>query len=359
MLDNLDGCGCDASSLFTIATIIQESVNLVRVLVIYIITCTAILLLSALGVTLGSANIPFSESLRLLITPWNWGGSQSQHIILFQLRLPRVLFGILAGSSLALCGGAMQGIFRNPLADPYLLGIAAGASTGASLGITLGWESPMVIAMCAFFGGLLAVAIVYRIARTRWGKLSNVTLILAGVAVGAMFSAFTSFFKYFTGREEREQIIFWLMGDLGNGTWSQLASISIFCIIGSIAILAYSKQLNALSLGDDVAFHLGLSPQKTKQWLLVWSTLLTSGIVAVCGSIGFVGLIIPHIVRLLVGPDHRTLLPLSAVMGAAFLLACDLFARCIAPPNVIPIGLMTSVFGAPFFLYLLQKQDIK
>lgn len=327
-----------------------------------VVTILVVLLMvmSALALALGAVSIPFSTTLSLVLQPWKlWQGQHSSsQLILVQLRLPRILLGILAGSGLAMCGGVMQGLFRNPLADPYLLGIASGASTGAALCIVLGWRSsPLMLTLFAFGGGLLAVFLVMQVARSRWGQLSPITLILAGVAMSSMFSAVTSFLIFFTGREEREQIVFWLMGDLGHSTWQQLGLLAPLTLLAAGGILWFVRDLNALALGEDMATHLGLNPQRSQGWLLFWSTLLTAGIVGICGTIGFVGLLIPHGVRLVIGPDHRRLLPLSFLGGAVFLVGCDLLARLLARPSELPIGLMTALFGAPFFLFLLRRHQ--
>lgn len=310
------------------------------------------------GLAVGTVTIPFGDTWR-----WLWSGaspdavSPGQHTILYQLRLPRVLLGLASGCGLALCGCVMQGVFRNPLADPYLLGIAGGATTGAGLCIALGWSAiPLVTSLGAFGGGLVAVGLVYVIAQSQRGRFSNTTLILVGIAVGAMFGAITSFLTYFSGRDQLQQIIFWGMGDLGAVVWSRMLPLVVVLALSCLCLVWLAQDLNALALGDEMAQHLGINPQQRKQWLLGLTTLLTAAIVAVTGTIGFVGLIIPHMMRTLCGPDHRILLPASGLAGGVFLVLCDALARTAMRPLELPVGLITALCGAPFFLYLLRQQ---
>jgi len=315
-----------------------------------------------LGVALGSVSVPLGQVAKILLSRLLSIGSNLSGVhetIIIHLRLPRVLTGALVGLSLALCGGVMQGIFRNPLADPYLLGIASGATAGAAAVIALGLETaPFALPGAAFLGGLLAVGIVYRIASTgRGGRLDNFTLILAGVALAALFSAFTMFFLYMAGERQRSGILFWVMGGLAGASWPYFYLLLPIVLLGGAGLWMFSRDLNALALGEEQAAHLGIEPGRLKKILLVIATLMTAASVSASGTIGFVGLIVPHALRITIGPDHRWLLPASALAGAIFLIFCDMAARIIRPPVELPVGMITALFGAPFFLYLLRRSQ--
>ena len=274
------------------------------------------------GVVIGSVRIPISDTLSYLIGRGSSGNGSTSvfYLIISQIRLPRVLLGLLVGCALAISGATMQGLFRNPLASPYVLGIASGASAGASLVILLNLRGVIFLPLGAFFGGLLAVGIVYWLAQ-ECGKTSVYTLILAGVAVGALFSALTSFTIFLrSGSRRITDVIFWIMGGLGRSNWTYVYALLPIVLLGSITLIAFSRDLNALSIGEEGAFHLGINPEMSKRIMLGVATLLTSSAVAFAGTIGFVGLIVPHIMRLIIGPDHRFLLPATAIAGAVFLV---------------------------------------
>jgi len=312
-----------------------------------------------LGVGLGAVSVPLKQGAQILLSRLGIGSNFSSlyEQIIINFRLPRVLIGALVGFVLALCGGVMQGIFRNPLADPYLLGIASGATAGAAAVIALHLETiPLALPGAAFLGGLLAVSIVYRIASSSHGaRLDNFTLILAGVALAALFSAITAFFLYMAGERERSGIVFWVMGGLAGAHWRFLYPLLPIALLGGAAILLFARDLNALALGEEQAAHLGIEPGRLKRILLAIVTLMTAAAVSAAGTIGFVGLIVPHAIRLVIGPDHRYLLPASALAGAVFLMLCDTAARTVASPAELPVGIITALFGAPFFLYLLRR----
>lgn len=275
----------------------------------------------------------------------------SHALIVWDLRLPRALGAALVGAVLAGSGTVMQGVFRNPLASPYLLGIASGASAGAALAIVLrlaGFWLPLG----AFAGGALAVAAVYGLAAGCAGSERGVTLILAGVALGALFSAVTSFSIFLSG-EQMPEIVFWIMGSLGRVGWGALAWLAPLALGGLALLLPFMRELNALALGEAGARSLGIDPRRLVRGLLLATTALTAAAVSVAGTIGFVGLITPHALRLLVGPDHRVLLPAAALGGALFLVLADALARTVWAPVELPVGILTAFTGAPFFLYLL------
>lgn len=278
--------------------------------------------------------------------------------ILTQIRLPRVLLAALVGGALALCGAVMQGLFRNPLADPYLLGIASGATAGAALTIALHLDIYWgAVPIGAFLGGVLAVTMVYRIAQTRWAQLDNYALILSGVALAALFSAVTSFLLFYGGAShDARRLIFWILGGLGGAQWVYVLGLLGTLLVAGMILLLFARDLNALALGEEMAAHLGIEPRHLRKILLFAVTLLTAVAVAVSGTIGFVGLIVPHMLRLIVGPDHRLLLPTSALGGAVLLTLCDAVARTVLAPAELPIGIITALLGAPFFLFLLRRR---
>ncbi|OGF55094.1 MAG: hypothetical protein A2Z21_04755 [Candidatus Fraserbacteria bacterium RBG_16_55_9] len=310
-----------------------------------------------IGVAVGPVPIPPVESLKILLGLSD-GGVQER--ILLDVRLPRVLLGLLVGWVLSISGGVMQGLFRNPLADPYLLGIASGASAGAAATIALNLDAlPFALPAGAFLGAWLVVFIVYRMGNSASAghifRFDNYSLILTGVALAALFSAVTSFFIFTAQSEDLRKIIFWLMGGLGAPRWPYLMPLVSVAALGTLVLLVFSRDLNALALGEPMARHLGVNPQTLKKGLLFIVTLMTASAVAVAGTIGFVGLIIPHAMRLIVGPDHRRLLWASALAGAAFLILCDTAARTALAPAELPVGIITALWGAPFFLYLLNR----
>lgn len=313
--------------------------------------------------TIGSAQIPFRTCFEIIlsrfpfidITP-SWSGG-FETIILY-IRLPRILMAGLVGAALSVAGAAYQGLLRNPLADPYLIGVAPGAGLGATIGFLIPFTVPWIgfglVPLFAFIGALGAVAVVYTLARV--GKtLPVTTLILAGVAVGAFLSAVTSYLLTLFGRD-LHGIIFWLMGGVALSDWHELKLIFPWIAIGIAIIWLHSRPLNVMQLDEEQAQQLGIKVEKVKITLLVAATLITAVAVAFTGLIGFVGLIIPHAVRLVWGPGHRYLLPLSALVGSIFLILADTAAHGLLPPREIPVGVVTALCGAPFFLYLLRRR---
>jgi len=308
------------------------------------------------GVVVGPVHIPISEVFSYLIGQGiSTNGSPSvSYLIISQIRLPRVLLGLLVGCALAISGGTMQGLFRNPLASPYVLGIASGASSGAALVILMNLHAVFFLPLGALVGGALAAGIVYGLAQERGKKTSVYTLILAGVAVGALFSAVTSFIIFLSsGTERMTDLIFWIMGGLGRANWAYLCVLFPIVMFGSLILIAFSRDLNALAMGEEGAFHLGINPETSKR------VMLSVSVVAFAGTIGFVGLIIPHIMRLIMGPDHRFLLPATAIAGAIFLVCADMAARTVVQPAELPVGIITAFLGAPFFLYLLKTKKTR
>jgi iron complex transport system permease protein len=308
-----------------------------------------------LSVMFGAVSLSVSEIVAVLS---GRATDQTAVTILTQIRLPRVLLAALVGGALGLCGAVMQGLFRNPLADPYLLGIASGATAGAAVVIALHLDIYWgAVPLGALVGGVLAVAIVYRIAQTRWAQLDNYALILSGVALAALFSAITSFLLFYSGAShDARRLIFWILGGLGGAQWVYVFGLLSVLIIAGMVLILFARDLNALALGEEMAAHLGIEPRHLRRILLIAVTALTAVAVAVSGTIGFVGLIVPHILRLIVGPDHRMLLPASALGGAILLTLCDTLARTVLAPAELPIGIITALLGAPFFLFLLRRR---
>ena len=316
-----------------------------------------------LSATLGPAQISPLVVLKILISRLplvnglvapSW--SIAEDTIVFQIRLPRVLLGILVGAALSVAGATMQGLFKNPMADPYIIGISAGAALGATSAMVFGLNiaGMYTIPLMAFIFAVGAIFLVYNIASVG-GKLPVGTLLLAGIAVSLFLSAITSFMMYISG-EKLHGIVFWLMGGLWGRSWDHVWMVLPWVCVGTGVIYIFARDLNVMLLGEEPAQHLGIGVEKLKKIMMVSASLVTASAVAVSGIIGFVGLIIPHIVRILVGPDHRILLPTSALVGGIFLVWADTLARTIIAPTEIPVGIITALFGAPFFIYLLRRR---
>ncbi len=308
----------------------------------------------ALGLGLGAVTISVREVIAAVLQGPSAEGDQA--MIIWTLRFPRVLLAAIEGASLGVAGAVMQGLFRNPMADPYVLGVSSGASLGAVLGMVTGLSSVLgywAMPASAFAGALLTIGIVYSLSTSK-GRTDTWTLLLSGIAVSSLVSSAIAFIMVMF-RQRVDEIVFWTMGGLSRASWRSLAASLPYAVPGLIALCSQARALNALSFGEEPAFHLGVPVEKVKRVLLWVSSLVVAAGVAFTGPIGFVGLIVPHAVRLVAGPDHRSLLPLSGVMGANALLMADLLARTIAAPREIPVGVITALSGAPFFLYLLFR----
>ena len=315
------------------------------------------------AVSLGSSSIPLEKTLSIIISqipfisiPETWEGTMETVII--NLRMPRVLLAGLTGAALAVAGATYQGLFRNPLADPYLIGVSQGAGLGAVIGFLIPLSSSFwslnLVSVFAFIGGLGAVFVVYSLGKV--GKsLPMTTLILAGVALGSFLSAITSYLLITSG-ESFHGMSSWLLGGFSSPKWVHVWITLPVIILGSLIICLYGRSLNVMQFDEEQAQQLGINVERTKRILLVVATLITAAAVSFGGIIGFVGIIIPHAVRLIWGPDFRFLLPLSILCGSIFLILADLLARTVMPPTEIPLGIVTAFFGAPFFLYLLKRK---
>ncbi len=278
--------------------------------------------------------------------------------IVWAFRVPRVLLAALVGAALALAGVCLQAVVRNPLADPYILGAAAGASAGAVAVLVLGSAvlAGVGVPVAAFLGALVALLITLVLGQ-RGGHVSPTRLILAGVAVGYVFSAVTSFLQLRAEPNQLAGVIFWLLGSVASARWSDLVAPAVAVAVVGTWLLAQGGRLNALAMGDETATSLGIRVGRYRIGLLVLASLVTGACIAVAGGIGFVGLMIPHLARLLVGPDHRRLLPLSAIAGALFLVVVDIGARTLAAPAELPIGIFTAAIGGPVFLAIMSRRS--
>jgi iron complex transport system permease protein len=287
------------------------------------------------------------------------GGENDFSVIVREIRLPRVLLGALVGASLSLSGAAMQGLFRNPLAEPYVLGISSGAALGATLWFITGAllvPGVLGLSLFAFTAGIATVLLVYNLSRVG-GAVRSDTLLLSGIAVATLLSALT-FFILFTGQVGIHRALFWLLGGLNLTTnaWIDVGLLLPILLLGALVLQILARDVNLMVTGEETAQQLGVEVATLKRSLVVVPTLLTSVAVAVSGIIAFVGLVVPHILRILLGPDHRILFPASAMGGAIFLVWADAFARTVLSPGEIPLGIVTAFAGAPFFLYLLRKR---
>ncbi len=288
--------------------------------------------------------------------PWAFDNREST--VLLAIRLPRAVLAVLAGAALAVSGAALQGLFRNPMADPALIGVSSGAALAAVgvivLGIGTGVFGLYALPVAAFVGGLVATVIVYRIA-SRGGRTEIATMLLAGIAVNAMAGAGIGLMTFLSDDRQLRELNFWLLGGLGGVTWEKLLPAVPLVLLAVVVIPLLARRLNALLLGETEALHLGFHVENTKRLIVTLAALATGGTVALTGVIGFVGLVVPHLVRLLIGPDHRVLLPASILLGAGLMLLADLFARTLVLPAELPVGILTSCVGGPFFIWLLVR----
>ncbi|NMA67773.1 MAG: iron chelate uptake ABC transporter family permease subunit, partial [Clostridiaceae bacterium] len=278
--------------------------------------------------------------------------------ILLQLRLPRVVLAGAVGASLAVAGAVFQGLFRNPMADSYVIGISSGAALGAVaamlVGLPAAWGGIGAVPLFAFAGGTATLILVYQMARV--GKeVPVMPLLLAGIALSAFLSALVSLLTYFAD-DRLHQVVFWIMGGLSGATWLKVNIMLPYALLGFGCVYFFYRELNAMLFGEETARHLGIDTEKVKKILLAGSSLMVAAAVSTSGIIGFVGLVVPHFIRLLIGPDHRHLLPASALLGAALLIVTDTLARTIIAPRELPVGIITALLGAPLFIYLLKKR---
>ena len=308
------------------------------------------------GLVLGPAALPPGDVIRELLDALPFVDLETsldarQTAILWELRAPRVVLGGLVGATLAIAGAAYQGVFRNPLADPYVLGVAAGAGLGATVALVADAE-PGVVAPAAFFGAVVAVVLATSLARSAGATRTPATLILAGVAVAAFLTAVQTFLQQQRSDSIRE-VYSWILGRLSTVGWSEVIGVLPYVVVTALAIVVGRRLLDVLAVGDHEAATLGIRPGRVRVVMVVAATLGTAAVVAASGLIGFVGFVVPHTVRLLVGTSYRVIVPLSLVLGAAFLILADLAARTVVAPGELPIGVVTAFIGAPFFALVL------
>jgi iron complex transport system permease protein len=318
----------------------------------------SIVIIDFICINFGVVSIHPKEILSLL-----WGSSpdKTNSLIIWQLRFPRIIMASLTGIALSTVGGAFQGILRNPLADPYILGVSAGAALGACTAIFLqyatGYFLTPYLPLFALTGALLSIYLVYMTAKVRY-RLPLEGLLLSGVTITFLFSAIITILIALS-EKGLHSMVFWLMGDLSTANWNKIAIVTFPVIVGCLAFFFFSLDLNALSLGEEEALHLGVNIKKLRLRIFIIGSIIIASVVSFTGLIGFVGLVVPHIARLLVGPDHRVMLPTSALLGAIFLPLCDALARTIVAPSEIPIGAITALIGAPVFIHLLRRKSTK
>ncbi len=315
------------------------------------------------GVSLGSTITSPSVVVKVLlshipgVSSWFSTPDAAADAIIYKIRLPRVILALFVGAALAAAGAALQGLLRNPLAEPYTIGVASGASVGAALVMVFvggGLLGPALLPLAAFLGAFLTAILVYRLALIN-GHMAVETLILAGVVMSSFMSAILSYMLTLAG-ENLQQVIYWLMGSLGlRGSDYFIYTLPVL-VVGILLLCLFGRDLNILTFGEETAGQLGISVERTKRIILLLAALLTGVAVSLAGTIGFVGLIVPHLVRLILGPDHRVLLPVSAIGGGIFLIWADLVARVAAAPVELPVGVVTAFLGAPFFMYLLRTR---
>ncbi len=321
----------------------------------------ALVVAAAVAVTVGPAGLPLRGVVLELLDALPGvdvasGLDARQSAVLWQLRIPRIALGAIVGATLATAGGAYQGVFRNPLADPYLLGVAAGAGLGATLAIVggVGGSSPL-LPVAAFVGGVVAVMATYALARIGGTSRATLTLILAGVAVASFFTAAQTLVQQLSSDTVRD-VFAWILGRLTTAGWSEVWLVLPFALVSVGVLLAHRRHLDVLSVGEAEAAALGMNVPRVRLWTVLAATLATASAVAVAGLIGFVGIIVPHTVRLMAGTSYRSILPLSLIGGAAFLVLADVIARTVLAPSEVPIGVITAFIGAPFFAVVLARQ---
>ena len=333
----------------------------------WILFLTALLtVVAGIALSLGAVWIPVNKSWSVLLhslTGWDSGPGEldREAVIILKLRVPRVVSGAMVGAALSVCGAVLQALLRNPLADPYVLGISSGAALGAVLAILFGLGSialgSYAVPAAAFSGALLTLLFVYFLARVQ-GRVPAQTMLLAGFIVSAFFLAIIMFLISLTSDERLFNVTFWLMGNLEYMASQSLGGIFLYLLVGGAVLFSRAKDLNLMALGEETASELGVEVERVKKVTFIFASLITGAVVSVSGLIGFVGLVVPHLVRLIWGPDHRFLLPASALIGAILLVFTDMIARTILAPSEIPVGVITALSGAPFFVYLLRRKGL-
>jgi iron complex transport system permease protein len=336
----------------TAATAGRAPLHLRHTLSILSLLALLLAVVAVIGLSVGSVSIPFSD-----VVPSLFGSAsvdEATRTIILSIRLPRLLLAMLVGTGLSIAGAVFQALLRNPLAEPYILGISSGGTVGAILAIGLGIGfSAITTPLASFIGSAFVMLLVYSIAH-RHGQLDTNTLLLAGVMIGAFFNAAVLLIIALFNQELRNSFL-WLMGNLSNANMESLAVVTPFVLASSGVLLIQSRSYNLIATGDETAMQLGVDVRRIKRLSYMLASLITGVVVSVSGVIGFVGLIIPHMCRMMFGPDHRVLMPASVLLGASFMIVADLISRTLLAPTEIPVGAVTAAIGAPLFVYLLKR----
>jgi len=339
----------------------MKLVTFKKVIIISLLLSLLLVTVILLSTMLGSARIDPLHSMRILLrslTGMKGMESETEQTIILSIRFPRALLAGLVGAGLSISGSVFQALLRNPLADPYILGVSSGAAVGAIIAMLTGLGAlSLGIPLASSLGALLTIITVFYFGRQE-GKIHPNTLLLAGVITSSFLSALIMFFISISQREELRTIIFWLMGDFSLSNYVAIWITFPYITLGFFLLYLHSRQLNLILLGEENAVQLGVRVERLKWISYFLASLITAASVSVCGLIGFVGLIVPHSVRLIFGPDHRLLLPCSALLGASFLIASDTIARTLFAPVELPVGVVTAAFGGPFFIYLLRTRKV-
>lgn len=336
---------------------------------IFVVGVFMLLIVIVAAANFGAADISLKQTALIIISKIpiinnfvSLGGIKSTSVtILLNLRLPRIFLSCLVGAALSVVGTSFQGIFKNPMADPFVLGISSGAALGATITMVflneIHFFGISVVAFNAFIGAIITTLLVYNIARVGT-KVPVATLLLAGIALNYLLSAIISLLMTFN-KDDIEKIVMWTMGSFSTAGWNEVILLSIIVVPSILIISFFSRDLNIMLLGEDSARSLGIDVNGFKKYILLVSTIMVAAVVSVSGTIGFVGLIVPHAIRMIFGSDNRVVIPFSALGGAIFLIICDTLARAMVPPSEIPVGIITSIFGVPFFIYLLYRTKKK
>lgn len=324
-----------------------------KVISVSLIMCALLIVVIIVSLVLGTADVSFKDVLGIIT------GTVSQddpvRLIIFKIRLPRILLAGLVGFALSLGGVTFQAILRNPLADPFILGVSSGSAFGAVLAITFGLSFSLGVPIMSFMGALLTIYLVMTLGARRMGMESS-TILLTGVIINAFFTAIIMFFISTSADDRLHTMLFWLYGDLSQSRFSQLMIIAPLIFAAAVILYSFARDLNIITTGDEIASQLGVEVERTKKIGLITVSLIMGLVVAFSGLIGFVGLIVPHLARMTFRSDHRMLIPAASIGGAIFLIAADTLARTIVSPSELPVGVITAFLGAPFFLILLRKR---
>ncbi|APX14077.1 FecCD family ABC transporter permease [Tateyamaria omphalii] len=333
-----------------------------RARILHVWLALALILVSLFSLTVGATNVTLGPALWKITT--GEALTRMEAIVLWDIRMPRLILGLLVGAALAVGGAVMQGLFRNPLADPGLVGVSAGAGLGAISAIVLAGLAPLwlsriagdqLVPIAAFLGGWASTILLYRVS-TRRGRTSVATMLLAGIALGALAGALSGILVYLSDDRQLRDLTFWGLGSLGGASWAKVVAAGPIIALALIAACTLGRGLNGLALGEATAAHIGLHVQRVKGLAILTVAAATGAAVAVSGGIGFIGIVVPHLLRLCSGPDHRPLLINAALLGALLLVLADVIARVIIAPAELPIGIVTAVLGAPVFLWILLRQ---